>query len=876
MKNTIKLFLLLALFVLAAPAFCAEDFLFEKLKNGQTVIVKKVSANPTVTIDTWIKTGSINETDKISGVAHFLEHLFFKGTKNNPTGTFDRVLESKGAVTNAGTSKDFTHYYVTLPSKDFDLALSLHSDMLLNPLIPRKELEKERLVVLEEISKGKDSPQNVMWENLFELMYSNGKEKHPYARPVIGEDKVISSITREEILDFYNTFYTPQNMTTVIVGDVEPKEVLSKAKEYFEAKNSAISSQIVYPKISPINSILRKTQKMDVNQAYGVIAFHAPKFIDDKDGYALDVLSVILGQSKSSKLNQVLKEEKRLVYGISSSYSAFLDDGIFSFSFTCEQKNLADVEKEILNQISKIKKGQVTLAELNKAKNMIKTDTYYSRESISNIASEIGYLTTLWGSTWYYDNYLQNIEKVKLQDVIKVAKKYFDNDNYAVSLVLPNKSEENLKEISQVAYASKIPQALEPVEQNGDIKKYLLSNGATLIVKQNDTNSIIAFDIQAKGSKLLEKIPSTATIAAQTAKQGTKKYSNAELAKFLDEKGIKLSLSSGQDAFSISLQTTKDELNSALDVLDEVVNNPNFSTSETEKIKKLNIAALKRVEDNALSIALDEFKHSAFKNSYYGQNAKMLLNSVEQITPDEIKEYYFKILDPQNLVIAVVGNVDEQEIINKMTQIFQPKNGEKITFGELKMNTFVPQKNIDTVLTKPETQSAWVLVGYKTCPIYNEKDRATLGVINAILGEGMSSRLFTTLRDEQGLAYSVGSSIMQNVLDGAFVAYIATNNQSIDKAKQGLISEIERLRREFVCTQELQEAKDKILGNLVVSIETNMDNASQNAWYALTERPINQLEEYKKLINSVDKSDILEVANKYFSKSYISVVVKAP
>ena len=188
MQRALKKFLVLLIIVFAAiMPLEAKEYVTQKLKNGQTVIVKQVSSNPTVTINTWIKTGSINENDKNSGVAHFLEHLFFKGTEKNPTGTFERVLESKGALTNAATSKDFTHYYITIPSKDFDLALSLHADMLLNPLIPRKELEKERLVVLEEISKGKDSPTSVMWENLFNLIYGSQDPKHPYYRPVIGK-----------------------------------------------------------------------------------------------------------------------------------------------------------------------------------------------------------------------------------------------------------------------------------------------------------------------------------------------------------------------------------------------------------------------------------------------------------------------------------------------------------------------------------------------------------------------------------------------------------------------------------------------------------------------------------------------------------------
>ena len=152
--------LVFIIFLSISQSVFALDYSTYKLDNGQTVIIKEVHDNPIVTIDTWIKTGSVNENDKNNGVAHFLEHLFFKGTTKHPTGEFDRILETKGAVTNAATSKDFTHYYITIPSKDFLTAIELHADMLMNPLIPRKELEKERKVVIEEIAKTNDNPEN--------------------------------------------------------------------------------------------------------------------------------------------------------------------------------------------------------------------------------------------------------------------------------------------------------------------------------------------------------------------------------------------------------------------------------------------------------------------------------------------------------------------------------------------------------------------------------------------------------------------------------------------------------------------------------------------------------------------------------------------
>ena len=221
-----KKILLTFVFIFVGMASFGADFSTHKLDNGQTIIIQEVHDNPIVIIDTWIKTGSINETDENNGVAHFLEHLFFKGTAKHPAKEFDSILEAKGAITNAGTSKDFTHYYIFIPSKDLELALDLHSDMLLNPLIPRKELEKERKVVIEEIAKKNDTPSNILYKNMVDSFY----KVHPYKREVIGTKEVIETISREQILDFYNKWYTPENMTTVIVGDVDTQKTLNLLK----------------------------------------------------------------------------------------------------------------------------------------------------------------------------------------------------------------------------------------------------------------------------------------------------------------------------------------------------------------------------------------------------------------------------------------------------------------------------------------------------------------------------------------------------------------------------------------------------------------------------------------------------------------------
>ena len=864
-----KILLLLAIFLLNFNlALALEDGLsYSVLPSGQKVVIKEVKDNPIVKIDTWINTGSINEDDKTTGISHFLEHLFFKGTKNYPTGTMDRILDSKGAIVNAATSKDFTHYYIQIPSKDFDLALKLHSDMLQNPLIPRKELERERPVVLEEISKGEDSPSRKVMDNLYTLIYS--KSNHPYKRSVIGTRDVIETVTREEILDYFNKFYTPDAYTTVIVGDVNKDEALAKVSEAFkQTKKKQV--KINYPRIKPISKIEIKEDVMDINKTHLMYGFLAPKFDGSDDNYALDVLATMLASGKSSVLSQKLKEENQLALSVDCGNYSQKDSGLFYFYFTLKPENEEKLQEELFSQLAKIQKGDFDKNLLAKAKNQIKTDTYYSRESISNISDDLGYNFTFSKDINYYDNYLKNIDKVTSDDIERVAKKYIILDKYAKSVVRPN----SFKPVSNVVNKQNWG-AVKVLEQKDNTKKVLLANGATLITKNKKTNSIVAIDISIKGSKAQEKKPITAMLASLSATAGSKNFTNSQFATFLDENGIKLSVSSSNDIFSIVIQSTKDNLDKAFVALNEVINNPVFSDYEINKIKERKIQELKAISDNPSSYVFDEFKRLAYLNTIYGQNSTFVLNNINKVTRDDIVSYYSRIIDPQNMSIAVVGDVDENYIVNKLEEIIKknPK-GTKFNFKNQKFEQYHPQKNIETALYKNEVQANWLALGYKTTNIFNRKDIATLNVINAILGEGMSSRLFTKLREEQGLAYAVGSSLSTNVLDGAFIAYIGTNANSVDKAKMGILAEIDTIKNEMVTTKELNDAKDKILGNFLLSQETNMDEANTLNWFSSLGYGLNALEEYKKLIGEVSQSDVIEVANKYFSKPYIYTVVK--
>ena len=857
-----KKFIIIAAIVICGNTVWAASAQMFKLDNGQTVVIQEVKNNPIVTIDTWIKTGSIDEDDSNNGVAHFLEHLFFKGTKNHEPGEFDQILETKGAITNAATSKDFTHYYVTIPSKDFDLAMELHGDMMMHPLIPRNEMEKERKVVLEEINKDLVSPTRILQENLNSMMYTN----HPYKRKVIGRSDVIETITRDQVLNFYNAHYSPSNMITIVVGDVDTNHALERIKEVFNAEYKK-QTKTIYPKESQLTTQQKKVEYIKTESGYMVIGFRGTP-IDDNDSYALDVLSTILGDGRSSVLNQVLKEKKRLAFSVDAGNSTFRDDGIFYISANFEPEKCKQVQSAIFDEIKKIQDKGVTDEQLGLAKNIIERNTYYSRESITNIATEIGYTMALTNDIKFYDTYLDKIKSVSKDEVKRVANKYLGENKSAVSIILPESS----KNIP-VANKTQNLGTAELVSESNGTQKYQLSDGATMLYTPNSSNDIIAISIYAKGGQLLDKIAGTANLTAATMMKGTKNYTSLELSQVLEDNGIKIVPSVGADAFSITVLTTKDEYDKTMELLNEVVNNAVFDDYEIEKVKSDKLSAIKTSKDVPIKQAIEEYRDMIYKNTPYSISSKVLENNIPNIKKSDIIEYYNKIFNPKNIVISINGNIDKDKTIQDLNKIFEPK-ADSQTFDYKAYDSKIPRITAPRTNTiKMPTETAWILLGWQTDGVLSEKDYATLQVIDSILGTGMSSRLFKDLREQEGLAYQLGTGYSPNVLRGSFMMYIGTNPATLEKSKQGLFSEIEKLKTEYVGDKELKDAKEKLIGNYVIGLETNLDKASNTGWYEASTRGYEFKEKYADLINSVTDADIIEVANKYFNGNYIMSIV---
>lgn len=867
-----KIFAIIACFVVFSQAAIASEPEVFKLDNGQIVVLQKIPQSKLVCVDTWVKTGSINETDKNSGTAHFLEHLFFKGSKKYKQGEFEKILDGKGAIYNAATSKDFTHYYITIKKEHLPLALDLQADMLLNPAIPQKELDRERLVVLEEIARSKDSPNNIVFQNMNSILF----KQHPYKRDVIGKEEIIKNISRKEIFEFYNKWYTPSNMVTVIVGNIDKREALKLVKTSFNQPRGK-TCQNQYPKELSLKRVETKIVKGKYNTAYLEMAFKGCEFKNTQDSYALDVLSVILGQGATSYLYKALKEDKNLVTYVDSGHYSLRDDSIFYISLGLDSENYSAAENEVIKQINLIREKGVSCSEVQKAKNILERAHIYSNESVENIANAIGYDMALGGDLKYYTSYIDNVKKITEQDVLRVANEYLNPNKMAVSLIIPEKSkvgmEPSKNEFSHIAsLAPELVYNYKPKTFNSNVIEVTTKEKAKLIIEKNKTSDVVAVEIFIKGGDFLTKKVGLCDVLAKSLNRGTKSFSAQELSSQIENNGIIFIPNSNPDYFSISLKSTKADFDKAYGILKDVLNNATFPESEIKKAKGDILDEIKIQQDKPQAVAMENFKTQIYPNTPYGVSLEQIEKVVPSITRADIVNYYNNYFIPENMVISVSGNVDVCDVQSKFDD-FIKKEG-KVVDQKSFVTAFKPLDKPGKVVVKKKTQTTWVVVGQRVPSLENEKDFVTLKVINSILSGGMSSRLFINLREKKGLAYDVGCTYPTLLNNSYFLLYIGTNPKNTELVQKEFQREINTLLAKKLSAEELCLAKQRLIGYLALIQETNSQRATQRGRYEILNKESNFSEKYEKLVESISADDIIEVANKYFKQPFITSIVE--
>ena len=396
-----------------------------KLDNGVTVLYEKVPGVKVVSVQCWIKTGSVNENDKLSGISHFLEHMLFNGTKKFKPGEIDEYLDAKGGYNNAFTSLDVTNYYVTIPTDEAEAAYEVVSDMVFNALLLQSEIDREKPVVLQEINRKYDDPSYKMWQDLQATLF----EGTPYARQVIGSSETVSAFTRQEIVDYYNSFYHPQNMTLVIVGDIEEKQALDLAAKYFNQTRDVPAGKLYKGenKVTFTKSI-DKNFKADVNVDYAVFSFPTGEQ-DINTVYAEEVFAEVLSGGEYSLLNEIIKNKNNTAIYVTDIGLFNHYNGLFGAMAVVPKGNGEKFRNEAMEIINDIAAGNIEESRIEKAKNRLKSKNIFEEENVSSLAQNIGYAYVLDFKD-YHLNYENGIDKVTKEDIVAAAKKMTSGPMY--------------------------------------------------------------------------------------------------------------------------------------------------------------------------------------------------------------------------------------------------------------------------------------------------------------------------------------------------------------------------------------------------------------------------------------------------------------
>jgi len=400
------------------------------LHNGVRVLIQEYPFGEVVAVQLWVRAGGRDEAAAELGLAHYLEHMLFKGTTTRSKGFVERDVEGLGGYVNAATSLDFTYYHVVLPAARAVAAIEMLADISVNSSLDETELELEKKVVIEEMRLGEDAPQRYLIRQLYGMVFDG----HPYGRPVLGTPEIIQKLTRNTLLAFYRRHYVPESFTLVVVGPVNKTEILQAAERTLGRLPRSGFQRL--PQSMPASLTSKKNEVQRPGAlAYLGMAWLGPK-LDHADTPAVELLASILGQSRSSRLLQSLRERQGLVNSVRSDYAEYEAGGVIMVTAQLESVNLARAETETLNEIRRIRDQGVTDAELRRAITRAEAEHAFRSETAEGRARQFGHAETVWRLSEELA-YLDRLRSVTSDQVRLAARRYLDLERYGRLAFVP-------------------------------------------------------------------------------------------------------------------------------------------------------------------------------------------------------------------------------------------------------------------------------------------------------------------------------------------------------------------------------------------------------------------------------------------------------
>ena len=760
-----------------------------RLPNGLTAYVIPKKASPVVSIQAYIRTGSIHEDEFLGcGLSHFLEHMLFMGSSRYPGNAASDTVTSLGGYFNACTSKEYTSYITFLPSKYVAEGIDILDDMLRNPLFPAEKFASEKNVILRESAMYDDSPESRLDDLLAESLFSI----HPARIPIIGYQEKIKSVTRDMMCSYFEKRYSPHRCFYVIVGDVDVFEVEKIIQEKCSSWAMGDLREPYIPQEKPINAFSRKTYPFADPQTRVAAGWHIPD-ANMPDYTAARGFFNLLVQSDNSCLDKSLVMEKELafdVYGSVDGNMGFANAGIFA---SCPWEKRELLIQELFSVTENFASGGPTEKELEGAITRMKAAHCRTFLTAENIAAAAGGAVLCTGGVESVDLYARNFEALTPEKIMEAGRKYFRKANAALVTLLPEE-----KYASRKVFAGK--------KEKNTVKNTLFytSGGYKTLLMEDKESAFINLSLILPCGSFCGKGKSAAGhLLADLLPTGTAKYTEEEICNILSDHAISLDLRAGNSALKLSLVALREKWDVAMEVLYSILHEPLY---DKKKLSRERLSLVEEYKSNLVNPEFVSFETLAGEMVSYphAPAPEEHLKSMQLLTAEELKDIFENIcLNPEKAVLGFAGNLTEKE-----AEIYAEK-----LLGKLKPSSrhlpCIPlkkyKKEVRCVTLDLDKSQAVYLIGFPGCEACN-KDRYALEILKEATCS-MSSKLFDVVRNQNGLAYYTGIKLASYASAGMLVYYAGTEKASLKKLAGLFDREIDRVRDEGLSRQEVEEAK---------------------------------------------------------------------
>lgn len=862
------------------------------LDNGLTVLTKEVHNAPVVTVQMWYNIGSAKEAPGINGIAHQLEHIMFKGTKNRPV-QFGQLFSALGSDSNAFTSFEQTAYYHTAERDKLKALLELEADRMENLLIDNQHLESEKRVVISELQGDENSPKYRLKRAVMQSVFPD----HGYGLPPAGTVADVERLTVEQVRDYYDKYYHPNNAILVIVGDFPTARVLETVKEVFgKIPKSQQPPQLPKPPTPQVPTSPIVLQEPGAGKFLQII--YPLPHLNDPDTPVLGVMDYILTGGKNSYLYQALVKSG-LATDISAHVVSLRAIGWYRLSVTvAPNQNLQKIDATTKNAITKLVKTGVTLEEVERAKSQLIANVILNRRDITSQGMQFANDLLIANDYRYTERYIENVRKVKPADVIDVINKYLKPEAAAVGFFVPvqNAQDENYQ-TSEFSTAENLTTGVKITAS--EVMKYLPAtdekiddfnhsiphipqrltfvNGLRVLLLPDKSSPTVTLGGYIKAGKEFEQADQAglASLVADNLLNGTKTKDTLTIADILDRRGASLDITTLREGVRIQGKSLQEDLPVLLETLADVVKNSTFPEKELEISRQQAVNGLKLELDNAYEIA-----NRKFMQALYPQNHPLhifpTLESIQKISRKDVMAFRQKHYRPDTMILVLVGDFE----IEKVRSLLETQFGNWRVQGKPPMVEY-PQ----VVKTERGLQINSVLPGKSQTITYmgdlgvKRQDPRFYSalVLNEILaGNSVSGRLGSEVRDRLGLTYGIYSNFQGGKNIGTFLIEMQTSPEDANKAIATTRKILQQINQQGVTPEEVETAKRTLISNYNISLSKPEQLTARILMNEVFGLDGIELQGFAEKIQKVTKNEVDQFARQQLDPDKLVVVTAGP